>query len=367
MKKVFATFFPPTEDVHLTKDVGMIPYIMHREFGYDARIICYKNGDYPSLKKEVRGLKLEFIHNWVDGILYLLKHGKKIDVLQVYHPSLASAVIGIFYKLVNPGGILYCKADIAPELIIKKYRWNLRSVIYFIMWWAVFDMVSLESESLYIFFQENKNFAHVRNKLCYIPDGVDTKALGHVAGHNRKENLILHVGRIGKYQKASEIALEAFIRISEKFPEWRLVVTGTVEKDFRPRLEYYVGKSERIEYAGFVRREDLLKHYKKAKILLMPSRLESFGIAAAEAGFFGVVTLGTNLTSLKEITDYGEAGYLCPIDDLGCFVEKLTHALSNKRELMQKSEAVRQRITREYDWTKICAKLDAIISERRDY
>ncbi len=52
-KIVFATFFPACENTHLTKEVGMIPYILHRDFGYDSYIICYKNGDYPHLETKV--------------------------------------------------------------------------------------------------------------------------------------------------------------------------------------------------------------------------------------------------------------------------------------------------------------------------
>lgn len=35
-KLVFATFFPGCLNVHLTKDVGMIPYVLYRDFGYDS-------------------------------------------------------------------------------------------------------------------------------------------------------------------------------------------------------------------------------------------------------------------------------------------------------------------------------------------
>ena len=41
MKKRFLTLFPELENVHLMKDVGMIPYIMHKEFGYDSYIASY--------------------------------------------------------------------------------------------------------------------------------------------------------------------------------------------------------------------------------------------------------------------------------------------------------------------------------------
>ena len=60
-KPSFATFFPECENIHLTKDVGMIPYVMHRDMRYDAILISYRNGDYPYLDSEVPGLKMRFM------------------------------------------------------------------------------------------------------------------------------------------------------------------------------------------------------------------------------------------------------------------------------------------------------------------
>jgi L-malate glycosyltransferase len=53
--------FPECRNVHLIKDVGMIPYILYKYYGYDSKIVCYNNETYSSLNKEVKGLKLNFI------------------------------------------------------------------------------------------------------------------------------------------------------------------------------------------------------------------------------------------------------------------------------------------------------------------
>ena len=44
-KKKFLTIFPLTENVHLTKDVVMIPYVLYKEFGYESTIATYKNNN----------------------------------------------------------------------------------------------------------------------------------------------------------------------------------------------------------------------------------------------------------------------------------------------------------------------------------
>ena len=52
----FVTMLLHTKNVHLLKDVGMIPYMLWKQYGYNARIITYKNEEkYEYLEKEVRG------------------------------------------------------------------------------------------------------------------------------------------------------------------------------------------------------------------------------------------------------------------------------------------------------------------------
>ena len=47
MKKIrFTTMFPLIENIHLVKDVGMIPYSMKKYFNYDSSIVTYKNLEY---------------------------------------------------------------------------------------------------------------------------------------------------------------------------------------------------------------------------------------------------------------------------------------------------------------------------------
>ena len=66
MKKKFVTIFPICENVHLTKDLGNIPFFLHHNYEYDSSIACYNNSKtYPNLESEVKGLKLEFIENTV--------------------------------------------------------------------------------------------------------------------------------------------------------------------------------------------------------------------------------------------------------------------------------------------------------------
>ena len=119
MNKKFVTIFPICENVHLTKDLGQIPFFLKHNYNYDSSIVCYKNNkEYSNLNGEVKGLRLEFIENKGRFIFleksvlsYLKKNSRNIDVLNLYIFSKFSFVYGIYYKILNPKGFLFLKLD----------------------------------------------------------------------------------------------------------------------------------------------------------------------------------------------------------------------------------------------------------------
>ena len=137
------------------KNVGMIPFILHRDYGFNSYMISFRNGNYPSLKTEVPGLKQIFLKkkilNYFNKIIskFTIKLGhyknnlwkllelfdflpalliffsnfkkfinifKKIDLLQLYHIRANSFVFGYLYHLFNPNGKLILKLDLNPGI-----------------------------------------------------------------------------------------------------------------------------------------------------------------------------------------------------------------------------------------------------------
>lgn len=398
-KPKFVTYFPTCQDVHLTKDVGMIPYIMQRDFGYDSYMMCYKNGDYPRLKTDVPGLKMQFLnHNvprlerlteslmdmpslsgfirllciFIDAFVALKKWGKEIDVLQLYHLKPESILVGVIYRAINRHGVLYLKLDMNMSSVepYKERTKRLKALIslrYILFKLASFNVISVETKEVYVDAREFfPFFGYCRDRVHYIPNGIDIQSLSPVSKpFSDKSNKILHVGRIGARPKASELVLEAFSMVCKEFPGWRLELIGAIEDDFSEFLESFKSKNsyimDSISYLGFLDTLRLYEHYSEAKILMAPSRWESFGFVVVEAGAFGDVILGSNIPSFRDLTDDGKLSYLCPVDSLECLTERLRYMLSHEDELEIKSHRISEFIRENFDWKAICRELNEII------
>ena len=90
-------------------------------------------------------------------------------------------------------------------------------------------------------------------------------------------------------------------------------------------LEYTIGLREKVasndavnmHSLGKLTRMELRDAYRKADLLLFPTRFEGFGLAAVEAMACGIPVITTNCSSLPEIIDDGVTGKLCRVNGCG--------------------------------------------------
>ncbi len=143
-----------TANVNLVKDMGMIPYKLYENYGCNSTVVTFKNGEYPYLNKEVKGLNIEFVENkfnsyTIDGGLYLLKNSKKIDFLQIFHVTLSSFVYAYIYKHIQKKGKLYLKLDSSHKLVERIDGLNGFAKKILRCFFNKVDYISIEQDQLY--------------------------------------------------------------------------------------------------------------------------------------------------------------------------------------------------------------------------
>lgn len=121
--------------------------------------------------------------------------------------------------------------------------------------------------------------------------------------------VVLSIGRLME-EKDHAVLLDAFARVAEKFPVWRLRIVG--DGPLRTELERRIarlGLGMRVEMPGFTR--DVGTAYAKARFVVLPSRYESFGMVAAEALATGRPVLSfDDCAGIAEIVESGVNGLL---------------------------------------------------------
>ena len=355
-KRTFVAIFPETSDIHLKKDVGMIPYLMAKHHQYDACIVTYKKGEYPRLK-QMDGLKLVFVKNTGDVIKdiadFIMRNAKNIDVLQLY--GLAPYMNGTWvqlYKQLNPQGKVYIKLDANESIAGMKVPEG---------YWRILDtctLISAETKAVCQWLNENWPV-----KVAYIPNGICYENTDAPIEYSAKRNVILTVGRLGIKAKATEILLEAFILAQKELLDWELRLVGPIDPAFKDYLQEFYKKNptmqRRIIFTGEINDNELLMaEYRQAKIFCLPSRWESFGIVSIEAAKNGCYMVATDLPAARDVTNQGEYGSLFAVDDTEGLSRLLTEITKDEERMENTCQAIQKYNKEKFNWYYICQYIE---------
>ena len=366
----YCVLFPQAENVHLIKDVGMIAYKLNKLYDYDSYVACYNNGDYPYLKNEVNGLKLDFINkknnnDILNGIKYLKNNASTIDVLQLFHITLRTVFYAFAYKHYNKNGKIFLKLDCTEKLvkIISSMGIVRKKILHIFL--NKIDIIGVEQEKLY---EELRGLLD-KNKLINIPNGIDydrTNTYNNI-NYEKKEKVILHVGRIGSAEKGTDFIMEAFSKIENvKDSGWKLVFVGPVEKSFDEYKEEFFKRNphlvENIIFKGAIYdRDELYEQYKKAKVFCLASKYESFGIALIEAASFGDAIISTDVGIAREIIKDNN-GIIIKGNNIKDIREAMESVIKNE-DLDNMCKNTEELCKKKYDWNVIVKELHEKISK----
>lgn len=365
MGRRFVTLFPYTYNVNLMKDVGCIPYVLYKKYGYDSTIVSFKNDDYEYLHKYVSGLKIEFLPNGnerIESVKYVLKNAKKIDVLNMYHMSIGKSLLCFnLYKMLNKNGVGYLKLDLDFKTldIIENYN-GLKKFIIRLMANKV-DIISAESTLI------AKKMEDILNRTVeYIPDGVleYKNESSEIDLNKKKRNCFLTVGRLGTEQKATEQLVEAFIKIRDN-TKWNLWLVGSCEDKFTNYLdrlfERYPDLKERINVTGEILDKDKLTEiYRSSNILVLPSKYESFALVNVEGMLEGCRLLLSD--RVAPANDFKKMGGFCEVVEFGD-VKQLADRMISMSESAYDANQIAKIAADNFLWEKICGKIDKLISK----
>ena len=99
-----------------------------------------------------------------------------------------------------------------------------------------------------------------------------------------KENMVIYAGRLSP-EKNIPMILQAWQCIHVKLPDWKLVIIG--DGPMRKELEMQASEIENVEFTGGV--ADPFPYYKKAKMVLLMTTMEGYGMVLVEGQRTGAV------------------------------------------------------------------------------
>jgi len=123
----------------------------------------------------------------------------------------------------------------------------------------------------------------------------------------------MHLSNFRPVKRVTDV-VEIFALVREKIPA-KLVMMG--DGPDRGAAEYIVRKKRLTKDVFFLGKQDVVQEkLGMADLCLLPSDLESFGLAALEAMACEVPVIASNVGGLPEVVTNGVDGYLIPPRDV---------------------------------------------------
>jgi L-malate glycosyltransferase len=183
----------------------------------------------------------------------------------------------------------------------------------------------------------------LQNSIEVIPNFVDTARFAPgLASNCRKEQfakkgerLLLHISNF-RASKCVPDVVRVFAAVRREVPSRLLLVGDGPERVPAREVADELGVNKWIRWLGQV--DAVEEVIGCADLFVLPSKNESFGLAALESLSAGVPVVGSNAEGLPELIQNGETGYLLPVGDVEGMARRSIEILSDtaKHEAMSK-------------------------------
>jgi N-acetyl-alpha-D-glucosaminyl L-malate synthase BshA len=142
----------------------------------------------------------------------------------------------------------------------------------------------------------------------------------------------------------------------------RLVMVGDgPERSPAEMLAHELGVSEFVEFMG--KQDHVERLIPKAHVLLMPSEMESFGLAALEAMACGVPPIGTRTGGVTELITHEVDGFVEPVGDIAAQSARVVSLLTDEKLYDRMSAAARLAAETRYSTTMIIPQYESYYKE----
>lgn len=179
---------------------------------------------------------------------------------------------------------------------------------------------------------------------------------------SREDGFILFMGTLEPRKNVGAL-LSAYARLLGRLPDPpKLVLAGSAGPAAKPWLKSIARPplAGRVAYLGYVSDERRQAVYAGARVLVLPSFDEGFGMPALEAMSLGVPVIASDRGALPEVV--GEAGLLVGPEDEDALVNALVRVLSDTA-LAEALSARGRDQARRFNWTATARAVRTVFEE----
>jgi N-acetyl-alpha-D-glucosaminyl L-malate synthase BshA len=152
------------------------------------------------------------------------------------------------------------------------------------------------------------------------------------------ERILVHLSNFRPVKRITDV-IEIFDRVRKKVPCKLLLIGDGPDRSRAEWLAVQKGIHDDVLFLG--KQDQVHEKLALADIMLLPSELESFGLAALEAMACEVVPVATRVGGIPEVIEHGKSGYLADVGDVDTMARYAVELLTDESRLREMSQAAR--------------------------
>lgn len=153
------------------------------------------------------------------------------------------------------------------------------------------------------------------------------------------EKLLLHLSNFRPVKRVVD-AVEVFSRVVHEMPAKLLLVGDGPDRSAAEWMAHSKGIQHSVQFLG--KQESVNELLPLADLILMPSEMESFGLAALEGMACQVPAIATRVGGVSELIDDGVTGRLFEVGDVNGMARAAIDLLRNPEKLKEMGAAARR-------------------------
>ncbi len=170
------------------------------------------------------------------------------------------------------------------------------------------------------------------------------------------ETLLVHLSNFRPVKRIADV-VKVFAKVAEARPSRLMLIGDGPDRSTAEYLARQLGVSDRIHFLG--KQDNVNELLPVADLMLMPSEMESFGLAALEAMACRVPAIATRVGGVSELIDDGVNGLLFEVGDIDGMAQAAISLLNDPARIEQMGAAARRTAQNHFCATTIIAKYEA--------
>ena len=197
-----------------------------------------------------------------------------------------------------------------------------------------------------------------RDRFEVLPCGIDEGVETHLDRPRTPEPRILYLGRL-QTEKEVDVLVRAFARVAERLGPVRLQIVGRGrQREALEALGESLGVASRIDFEPFTSDSTIVdRALREAAVLVLPSRLEGFGLVVLEAMVRGTPVITSRCGGPTEIVRCGETGRCFDVGDVAALAKHLADTFEDWERTQSMAREGWHDVRRRFRWSQTSHRL----------